>query len=63
MVSELITSAKAAELAGVSIATVSREVARGNLKVHWEHPGPSGMRLFKASEIERWITARFKASA
>lgn len=61
--SKLITSAKAAEQAGVSIATVSREVARGNLKVEWEHPGPNGMRLFKASEVQRWIKARTEDAA
>lgn len=60
---DLLTSANVAQQAGVSIATVSREVSRGNLTPTYEHPGPNGMRLFAPDEVDRWIKARIKASA
>ena len=58
MSDNLKTAAEVAQEAGVSIATVSREVARGNLKAEWEHPGPNGLRLFTPAEVERWIASR-----
>lgn len=61
--STLKTAAEVAAEAGVSIATVSREVSRGNLTPAYEHPGPNGLRLFTPAEVDRWITWRNDGAA
>ena len=50
-----IGTTEAARLAGVSVATVTREVARGNL-----HPifKSRGMFLFDADDVRRWADSR-----
>ena len=60
---DLRTAAEVARDAGVSIATISREVARGNLKAHWQGAGPNGLRLFHPRDVDRWIKARTKAAS
>jgi DNA-binding transcriptional MerR regulator len=59
----LKTAAEVARDAGVSIATVSREVARGNLKPAWQGAGPSGLRLFHPRDVDKWIKTRSKAAS
>lgn len=59
MPNDLLTSADVAALAGVHVATVSREVTRGNLKPHIDKPG---FRLFRERDVRKWLKTRKAAS-
>lgn len=58
---KLLTAHQAAEMAGVSVATISREVTRGNLKPHPDSPG--SLRVFRETDVARWIRKRADKAA
>jgi DNA-binding transcriptional MerR regulator len=60
MPNDLLSSADVADLAGVSVATISREVTRGNLKPHIDKPG---YRLFHPRDVRKWLKTRDKAAS
>lgn len=51
-VDDLISTAEAAELAGVNIATINRLAASGKLPTAHKLPGRTGARLYRRSDIE-----------
>lgn len=62
MPNDLYTAQEVADQAGVSIATISRAATSGDLKTHWQAPGPNGMRLFHARDVRKWLKTRKAAS-
>ena len=62
MQNDLIPTTEVAELLDVSVATVNRWAAEGQLKPRHEMPGRTGARLFSRRDIERFLAKRAKAS-
>ena len=56
--SELLGVSEAAELVGVSIATIKRAAAAGSLPVALKMPGATGAYLFRRSDVEQLAKVR-----
>lgn len=57
-VPDLITTAQAAEILGVTISTINRDVLLGRLTAHQKLPGRTGAYLFDRKVIEKAAAAR-----
>lgn len=55
---DLITTAQAAEILRVSIATINRDVSLGRLPAHQKLPGRTGAYLFDRKVIEEAAAVR-----
>lgn len=62
-VPELLTTAEAAHVLGVNVATVNRWAASGALAPEHKLPGPTGPRLFARDAVEAFADSRKKARA
>ncbi len=55
---DLVTSADAARILGVHVATVARRVASGSLRPALKLPGETGAYLFARADVERLAADR-----
>lgn len=55
---DLVTSADAARILGVHVATVARRVASGSLRPAMKLPGETGAYLFDRAQVERIAAER-----
>lgn len=60
---ELITTAQAAHILGLTVATVNKRAKAGLIPVAQQLPGETGARLFDSDEIERLAQQRLAAAA
>jgi excisionase family DNA binding protein len=60
---DLISTTEVAEILGVSVATVNRWAAEGQLKPRHEMPGRTGARLFSRRDVARFEAKRSKPAA
>ena len=58
MQNDLIQTTEVASLLDVSVATVNRWAAEGQLKPRHELPGRTGARLFSRRDVERFAAKR-----
>lgn len=55
---EFVSTAEAADMLGVSAATISRKAVAGELEVVAKGRGSSGARFFRRTDVEQLATAR-----
>jgi excisionase family DNA binding protein len=60
---DLLSSAQACERLGIDRSTLSRRVARGEIKAALKLPGETGAYLFDPAEVERAKAEQDKAVA
>ena len=54
---DLLSTAQVAAITGLSLATINRKVAAGELRVELQAPGPRGARLYHPAEVERFAAS------
>lgn len=55
---DIVSTAEAAELLGVSVATVNRKATNGEMEPVAQGRGQTGARFFRRTDVEAMATAR-----